>query len=185
MKAFKDLSLKERTEIGQFYKDGLEANAIAPLYGTDVRAVQNVVTYLRTHGVEIPYKIKRWKKKTATTPELLVLPEEPKPVAKTSTKKDGRFIYKNSDKRTAYSMYRHDGIDAVVAHFKTTKSKAYYLMQEGRELSGVKGKRYNTVKPAKEIKRTEKMPTESKMNGDNIGFLIVGGVVGLLAGLFY
>lgn len=98
MKTFKEITLAERTEIGQYYKDGLTASAIAPLYGTDKKTINNVVSFLRNHGVIIPFKV---KPRSIKPKELLVIPEESKtssvkPKRKYTARKPAKKVTKKS-----------------------------------------------------------------------------------------
>lgn len=172
MKTFKDLSLEQRTQIGQYYTDGLEASAIAPLYGTDKKVINNVVHFLRKSGVVIPYKIARPVKKVKQ--ELLVLPTNNDVVKAKILQR-----WSNSDKREAYKIYRESNIQAVMARFNTTEQKAYYLMQKGRKISGVKGKRQYTVKA------TPKPAVKQESNSESLGFFVIGAVVGAVLGAIF
>ncbi len=131
MKTLRDLTLEQRTQIGQYYKDGLTAKDIAPLYGIKKSDVNNTIAFLRSSGVEIPFKVKKKKHK-----ELLILPTDFKSGVSPKTK------HTKMEKREAYRIYRTAGsIEAVMTELIVSKEIAYYLMKQGRELSGVKAPR--------------------------------------------
>lgn len=63
----KELTLEKKLQIGNYFKDGLKAKDIAPLYGITETNVYTVIDMLRRQGVVIPFKnIKR--KKTELLP---------------------------------------------------------------------------------------------------------------------
>ena len=128
MKTFKDITLEQRTQIGNYYKDGMKATAIAPLYGTDAKTVYNIVSYLREHGMVIPAKLVVKKRVKAQPKELLVLPDEPKKENLTRTS------WSDSKKKQAYYLYKKENVTSVMKEFNINESKAYYLIQEGRKL---------------------------------------------------
>lgn len=168
MTTLKSLTLEQRTQIGQYYKDGLTAKAIAPLYGLKQGDVNNAITFLRKNGVQIPFKNKRVEKKVKT-PELLVLPEVKTAVKKMVAKRK----YANSEKREAYRIYRTNGktgVNEIMSTFEVTKNMAYYLIQQGRTLSGVKGK----------VRVAHVSTPSRRIEGDNVGFFVLGAIATLL-----
>lgn len=169
------INLETRVQMGKYFTDGLKARKIALIYKTTPTIVNNVIAGLRKNGVIIPYKNKRKIRVVETpvvktTPELLVFPKE------FNLRKEKR-LWSNADKRRAYQIYRTGNVKDVATEFEVTLAMAYYLISQGRKVSGIKGKRI--VHKLTDGRKRQNITPLSRPYSDYFDFFLLGVVVAL------